>query len=122
VVRGMPSLARVRRADRCDSSTNRMISSFSDAGYLIRGRPHPLPGSGLFTNHERGEHAFFEQAEFERLLSHNFLQITGFTAQILYLVGACSTRRITGQPPLASFHKILGPFVIHALGNAFAAT
>jgi hypothetical protein len=41
-MRGMPILASVRRADRCDPSTSPMISSFSDAGYLIRGRP-PSP-------------------------------------------------------------------------------
>ena len=31
-------------AGRCDCSTILMISSFSDAGYLIRRRPHLLPG------------------------------------------------------------------------------
>ena len=30
-----------RLAGRCDCSTVLMISSFSDAGYLIRHRPHP---------------------------------------------------------------------------------
>ena len=30
-----------RLAGRCDCSTILMISSFSDAGYLIRRRPHP---------------------------------------------------------------------------------
>src|SRR3546814_3402361 len=33
----------VRLADRCDCSTVLMISSFSDAGYLIRRCPHPRP-------------------------------------------------------------------------------
>ena len=31
----------IRRTDRCDASTSRMLSSFSAAGYLIRGRPQP---------------------------------------------------------------------------------
>ena len=39
--RGFLNRARVRRTGRCDPSTSRMISSFSAAGYLIRGRPHP---------------------------------------------------------------------------------
>ncbi len=38
------------------------------------------------------EHAFFEQSEFERLLRHNFLQVAGFTAQILNLVSVGRTR------------------------------
>jgi hypothetical protein len=56
VVRGTPSLASVRRADRCVLSTRFMISSFSDAptcglkanhcravAYLILGLPYLLP-------------------------------------------------------------------------------
>ena len=39
--RGIPSLSSVRRAGRWDCSTSLMISSFSDAGYLILARPHP---------------------------------------------------------------------------------
>ena len=38
---GMPSFSRVRLTGRWDRSTSRIISSFSDAGYLIRRRPHP---------------------------------------------------------------------------------
>ena len=36
-----PSFSSVRLTGRCELSTRRMISSFSDAGYLIRGRPYP---------------------------------------------------------------------------------
>jgi len=36
-----PILSRVRFTDRCECSTSRMISSFSDAGYLIYRPPHP---------------------------------------------------------------------------------
>src|ERR1700737_273712 len=36
-----PSFSSVRRAGRCDCSTSRMISSFSEAGYLIPRCPHP---------------------------------------------------------------------------------
>jgi hypothetical protein len=37
-----------------------MISSFAAAEHLMRSRPHPRS-------------CFFEQAEFERLLGHDFL-------------------------------------------------
>src|SRR6516225_450538 len=37
----MPILSSVRRTGRCDCSTSRMISSFSQAGYLMRRLPHP---------------------------------------------------------------------------------
>ena len=34
----MPSISRVRRAGKCDCSTRRMISSFSEPGSLMRHR------------------------------------------------------------------------------------
>ena len=37
-----PSRPSVLRADNADSSTSRMISIFSDAGYLMPRLPHPL--------------------------------------------------------------------------------
>src|SRR6476469_3368570 len=37
----MPSFSNVRPAGRWDCSTSRMISSFSEAGYLIPRLPHP---------------------------------------------------------------------------------
>ena len=61
----MPNLVSVRRAERWLSSTRRMISNFSDAGYLIRGRPHRLS-------------CFFVQAEFERLFRDDLLEIFCF--------------------------------------------
>ena len=45
-----------------------MISSFSDAGYFILGRPIP-------------DHACFEQAVLKGEFGDNFFQIAGFTAQ-----------------------------------------
>ena len=38
---GSPEFASVRRTGRWDCSTRRMISSFSEAGYLIHRLPHP---------------------------------------------------------------------------------
>ena len=54
---------------RCEPSTRRMISNFSDAGYLIRRRPHPRS-------------FFFEQSKFQGLLSDDLFQIAGFSAQL----------------------------------------
>jgi hypothetical protein len=105
--RGMPSLSSVRLAGRCDCSTSRMISSFSEAGYLIRRRPHP-------------DHAFFEQPQFQRLFGHDLFQVMGLATQMLDLVDGGRTRRVAGQPLLAGFEELLRPVVIEALGNAFA--
>ena len=51
---GRVSLCEVRRTGKCDCSTRRMISSFSDSdeGCLIRGLPHPRA-------------CFFEQSQFD---------------------------------------------------------
>ncbi len=47
------------------------------------------------------EHAFFKQAEFECLFRYDLLQITGFTTQILHLVGVCRACGVAGQSLLA---------------------
>jgi hypothetical protein len=39
--RGMPIFSSVRRTGKADSSTSRMISNFSEAGYLMWLPPHP---------------------------------------------------------------------------------
>lgn len=50
------------------------------------------------------DHAFFEKPEFERLLSHNLLQIAGFAAQVFGdLVCGRSARCVACQPLLAGF-------------------
>jgi hypothetical protein len=64
-----------------------MISSFSAAEYLMRGRPHPRS-------------CFFEQVEFECLLGHDLLQGAGFLAERLDLVAGSRTGRVTGQAAL----------------------
>jgi hypothetical protein len=79
----MPILANVKRADRCDPSTSRMISSLSDAGYLILGRPHPLS-------------CFFKQTQYERLLRHDLLQVTGLLAQVFDFVSLVLSRLRSG--------------------------
>ena len=84
-----------------------MISSFSDAGYLIRRRPH-------------ARSCFFEQPQLQRLFGDNLLQITGLAAQLLDFVVGGGTRRVTGQPLLAGFEELLRPVVIEALGDLLA--
>ena len=67
------------------------------------------------------EHAFFEQAEFERLFRHDLLQVAGLLAQIFDLVSCSSTGGIARQPLLPGLHEVLRPLVVDALGNPFAA-
>ncbi len=104
----MPSCSSVRRAGRCDCSTILMISSFSDAGYLMRRRPHPRA-------------CFFEQTVLKRQVGDAFLQGAGLAAQILDLVRGGRARRIARQAALARFHELLRPDIVQALGNAFLA-
>ncbi len=66
-------------------------------------------------------HAFFEQAEFERLFCHDLFQITGFTAQIFDLIGVSRTGCTARQPLRTNLHEVLRPLVIDALWDAFAA-
>ena len=68
----MPIFSSVRRTGKVDSSTSWMISSFSEAGYLMRRSPHPPS-------------RFFEQAIFERQLGHDLLQRAGLAPQVLDL-------------------------------------
>ena len=68
----------------------------------------PIPG-----------HAFFKKPQFQCLLGNDFFQFTGLAAKVFNF--ACRSRpsRITGKSALASFHKLLRPFVINTLGNTF---
>ena len=74
-----------------------MISSFSEAGYLIRVPPIP-------------EHVFFEQPQFQRWLGDNFLEISGFTPKRRDVTGVRLANNVPGQALLAGFHEVLGPF------------
>jgi len=67
------------------------------------------------------DHAFFEQPQFERLLSNDLFQLLGLTFEILDLVAGRSTRGIAGEPPLAGLQELFRPAVVEPLGNAFAA-
>src|SRR3712207_3209248 len=103
----MPSISNVRRTGRCDCSTRRMISAFSDAGYFMPALPHPRS-------------CFFEQTVLQREVSHDLLQGAGLAAQLLDLVGGGGTSRVARQTPLAGFQELLGPAVVHGGGDALA--
>ena len=68
------------------------------------------------------DHAFFGQQQFQNLLSDNFLQIACLTAQVFNLVCRRCTRRITRQPLLAGFKKLLRPAVIEALSDPLVSS
>jgi hypothetical protein len=66
-------------------------------------------------------HAFFKKPQFQGLFGNDLLQITRFTTKGRHLTRRSRTGRIAGKPALASLKKLLLPFVIDTLGNAFAA-
>src|SRR3712207_3627354 len=96
----MPSFSRVRRTGRWDCSTTRMISSFSEAGYLMPRPPQPRS-------------CFFEQTVLQREIGHSLLQGTGFPAQRLDLVRGGRPGGVASQALLSSFEELLGPSVGH---------
>lgn len=77
--------------------------------------------SELFTPSRKASRQH-EQTEFEGLFCYDLLQITGFAAQILHLVGVGCTGCIASQPLLACFHEVLRPLVVDALRDAFTTT
>ena len=65
------------------------------------------------------DNAFFKKPQFQGLLGNNFFQLTRLATKSRHLArGGCSGG-IAGKPALSSFQKLLRPFVIDALGNAF---
>src|SRR6056297_500251 len=104
----MPSMASVWRTGRCEASTVRMISSFSDAGYLMPRTPHPRS-------------CFFQQAVFQGQVGHGLLQRRRLGTQLLDLGRGRLTSRIAGQPLFARFKELLRPRVVKALADPLAA-
>lgn len=94
-------MARVRFVGRWDRSTRRMISSFSEAGYLMRRSPHPRS-------------CFFEQAVLERQIGYRLLKGGSRRPQLFHLGRRDLTRRVTGQPLLPGLKEFLRPAVIEA--------
>ena len=103
-------MASVCLAGRCERATRRMISSFSQAGYLIRVPPHPL------------SHVFFEQPQLQHLFGDHFFESSGFTPQLCDFARVGLANNVPGQALLAGLHEVLGPLVIKTLGNAFTST
>ncbi|KPB02998.1 hypothetical protein AAV98_19745, partial [Bacillus sp. CHD6a] len=64
---------------------------------------------------------FFKQTVLQGEVCHTLLQIAGLAAQVLHLVRGRSARSVASQAALAGFHELLGPGVIQALRNPFAA-
>jgi hypothetical protein len=86
-----------------------MISSFSYARQLIRCFPIR-------------DHAFFEHAVLEGDLGQLLLELAGFGAELLDLVGRRLSGSITGWPLLAGFEELHGRWVAEVLGVSFLAT
>src|SRR6202035_5454184 len=96
---GIPICPSVRRTGRWDCSTSRMISSFSEAEYLMPRPPHPPS-------------RFFEQTVFQGQIGDNLLERGRLTSQVLDLVRSCGTSRVTGQALLASLQEVLRPAIV----------
>src|SRR3981081_3779252 len=103
----MPSFSSVRRTGKWDCSTSWMISSFSQAGYLMPHPPHPRS-------------RFFEQTVFESQFGHDLLQSRRFAAKVLDLVRGRGPCRVASQPLLAGFQEVLRPTIIQVLDDPFA--
>jgi hypothetical protein len=67
------------------------------------------------------DHAFFEQAVLEGDLGQRLLELTGFGAERLDLVGRRLANGVAGQPLLAGLEELLGPSVVEVLGDPFLA-
>jgi hypothetical protein len=64
------------------------------------------------------DHAFFEQTVLEGDLGQRLLELAGFGAERLDLIGRRLSRGVTGKPLLAGFEELLGPTVVEVLGDA----
>src|SRR5256886_11502851 len=104
----MPIFSSVRRTGKADSSTSRMISSFSEQD----------TSCGILPIRR---HAFFEQTIFEGQLSHDLLQRAGLASQVLDLVRGRGPGRIASQSLLPGFEKVFRPAIIEVLDDTLAA-
>src|SRR5215216_2814972 len=104
----MPIFSSVCRTGKADSSTSRMISSFSEAGYLMWRPPHPPS-------------RFFEQTIFQGQFGHDFLQRAGLATQVLDLVRRRGPGGIASQSLLPRLEKVFRPAVIQVLHDPLAA-
>lgn len=84
-----------------------MISSFSEAGYLVRRSPHPRS-------------CFFEQAVLERQAGHRLLEGRGLRPQLLHLGRGGLAGRVPGQPLLPGLEELLRSAVVQARRDPLA--
>ncbi len=63
------------------------------------------------------EHAFLEQAVFQRQIGNHFFQGCSFKSQFLHLGTGRLSRRVTGQALFAGLQKLLGPGIIEAFAD-----
>src|SRR3712207_1763290 len=101
----MPSFVSVSRTGSGDRSTRRMISSFSEAGYLMPRPPQPRS-------------CFFEQPVLQGEVRYDLLQRAGLSAQGPDLIGGRLPSGVPRQALLAGFQKLLGPAVVQVLADA----
>jgi hypothetical protein len=66
--------------------------------------------------------AFFEQAQFKRLLGDDLLQRPGFPTKALDLAAGRRARGVARKAPLPASRNSFDQVLIKALGNAFAPT
>ena len=104
----MPSLSRVRRTGKWERSTRRMISSFSDAGYLMRRIPQPRS-------------CFFKQPVLKRQVGNQLLHVTHLAAQLFDFARGDLPGGVARKPLLAGRQKLLRPAVIQTLGAPLTA-
>ena len=67
------------------------------------------------------DHAFFKQAQLEGLLGDDLFQVTCLAAQISDLAAGGFPCRIAGKAPFPGLEELLGPTVIEAFRDPFAA-
>jgi hypothetical protein len=85
----------------------RMISSFSDVGYLMRLLPQPRS-------------RFFKHTVFQSKIGNQLFHVAHFVAKVFDFPSAGGAFRIASQPAFAGLEELLRPAVIQALGNALA--
>jgi hypothetical protein len=86
-----------------------------ETGYVSADRSsHPI-----FTLADGAGHTFFQQTQFQHLLSDHLLQGPRLTAKVRHLAACRRARRIARQPAFAGLQELLRPAVIKAFGNTF---
>lgn len=105
----MPTCSSVRFNGRFDCSTNRMISSFSDAVYLIYHLLHPRS-------------CFLGKTVLQHLFCWRLFELATFRPEGLDLMCIGFALCVSRQAILAGFHEVLRPSTIEVLVDTFPET